>query len=84
MEHPVKGNSMKSKDLTKQRQIHKVDLSAERSEDDRTSDTDAELTLHKATAVLSEISQVSIMQNSSSMSGVMKVKPKIEGRLIYG
>lgn len=48
----VKGKFMKNKDQMKKRRIHKVDVNAERSDHDITSDTDAELTLHKVTAVL--------------------------------
>ncbi|XP_059413408.1 uncharacterized protein K02A2.6-like [Carassius carassius] len=53
----VKGKFMKNKDQMKKRRIHKMDVNVE-SDDDTTSDTDAELTLHKVTAVLDDTSRV--------------------------
>ncbi|XP_012826093.1 uncharacterized protein K02A2.6-like [Xenopus tropicalis] len=75
-----KGNYVKSKGMTKKKTIHKMGTETERLNEETSSDTESELTLHNVTATSQNPAPGNIMKRENEEgTAVIKIQPKIEG-----
>lgn len=66
--------------MVKNKTIYKMDTETEMHNEETSSDTESELTLHKVTATLQKLAPVSIMKRENDEeTSVIKIKQKIEG-----
>eukprot|EP00079_Xenopus_tropicalis_P016020 XP_004914327.1 PREDICTED: uncharacterized protein K02A2.6-like [Xenopus tropicalis] len=75
-----KGNYVKSKGMAKKKTIHKMGTETERLNEETSSDTESELTLHNVTATSQNPAPGNIMKRENEEgTAVIKIQPKIEG-----